>query len=167
LRRSGKFLKKPARRPGLEQIYKLRHVEAALDAFGLSDTRPGRRLLRGLARVRKRAGNIRDIDVLTGYALKTQPEGEQDCVVQLLERLGAERDQHAKKLQVSVKSRGPKLRKHLKRTSKKIAKFIQGSEKTPGARTTVIAGLVGKSVELASELGHPGRLDKKNLHEYR
>ena len=89
------FLKQTPRRPSIDQIHDLRtnsrHFDANIKALGLSTKRTERRLLRQLARVRKLAGKIRDVDVLTGSARSLHMEGEQDCLIQLLEILGASR----------------------------------------------------------------------------
>jgi CHAD domain-containing protein len=75
-----------------------RRFEASVKALGSSTRDNEERLLRDLARLRKQAGRIRDMDVFTGWALTIRPEGEQDCAVQLLEHLGAERYKRAKKM---------------------------------------------------------------------
>jgi hypothetical protein len=46
-------------------------MEASLQAFGLENSGLGRRVLKPLSRLRKRAGKIRDMDVLTSYANAT------------------------------------------------------------------------------------------------
>jgi hypothetical protein len=42
-----------------------------------------KRLLRDLARLRKLAGKIQDMDVFTACALTVHVDGEQDCAVRL------------------------------------------------------------------------------------
>ena len=80
-----KFLKKVPKRPGVEQIHDLRtssrRFETEVDAFGLSSKPNERRLLPDLRRIRKRAGKIRDLDVLTGHLLGLVVNGEQDCII--------------------------------------------------------------------------------------
>src|ERR1022692_4001100 len=92
------FLKKSPKRPSSGQIHDLRtnsrRFEATVDAFGLSSHKNELRLLRDLARVQKRAGKVRDMDVLTGYALTVNLDGEQDCLVQLLETLGTNHEKN-------------------------------------------------------------------------
>ena len=82
-----------------------------------------------LARLRKRAGKIRDMDVLTGCASTVQVDGEQDCSVQLLEYLGAERYRQANKMRGLVRIYGPELRRRLRRTSAKLDRFLRQAEK--------------------------------------
>ncbi|HEY1470464.1 MAG TPA: CHAD domain-containing protein [Candidatus Acidoferrum sp.] len=168
VRRLRKFLKKAPSRPDSQQIHKLRtdirRVETTIQAFALGDKKNERRVLRSLARLRKRAGKIRDMDVLTGYALRIRLDGELDCLVQLLEGLGAERNRHARKLKTIVKSDGRSLRKRLARTSSKIDKLLQQQDTSASPQTTEAAA---KSLGLASALGRPSRLHKRNLHDYR
>jgi CHAD domain-containing protein len=102
-RKLGKFMKHPPKRPASGEIHDLRtnsrRFEAAVDLFELGSHKNERRMLRSLARVRKRAGKIRDVDVMIGFALAAHTahkEGEQDCLMQLLEALGENRGKHVK-----------------------------------------------------------------------
>ena len=74
------------KRPGIEQIHDLRtssrRFETEVDAFGLSSKPNERRLLPDLRRIRKRAGKIRDLDVLTGHLLGLVVNREQDCIIE-------------------------------------------------------------------------------------
>src|SRR4026207_1585175 len=96
-----KFLKQASNTPRPEEVHSFRtharRLEATLEALGLDSEDNGRRL-RDLVRLRKRAGKVRDMDVLTADALTVRLDDEQNCSVQLLEYLGAERYRQAKKL---------------------------------------------------------------------
>jgi len=84
-----------------------RRIEAMLRALRL-DTKPNeQKLLKTVKPIRRRAGKVRDMDVLTGLATKLQPDGEAECLVALLEHLGAERDQFSRKLSRRVRQDGP------------------------------------------------------------
>lgn len=96
VRKLSKLLKKMPARPCPEDVHQFRtqsrQLEANLKAFGLDSARAGGRILKPLARLRKRAGKVRDMDVLTRYASGLPHQtGEQDCSVRLLEYLGAQR----------------------------------------------------------------------------
>jgi CHAD domain-containing protein len=89
-----KLLKRMGARPTPEQVHDFRtnsrKLEANLEAFGMDGSRLGKRVLKPLSRFRKRAGKIRDMDVLTSYAASIQPQdSEKDCAVQLLEQSAA------------------------------------------------------------------------------
>jgi hypothetical protein len=103
------------------------------EALGVNCKRNERRLLRHLARIRKRAGKIRDLDVLTGYACTVQVDQECDCLVQLLEYLGAGHYRRAEQLHALVRKYGAELRRWLKRTLAHLQKSIPGHSKN-GAR---------------------------------
>jgi CHAD domain-containing protein len=72
LRRLRKLLKNFPKQPSPEQVHNLRtrtrRVEAMLRALMLTSRRNGRRLFQELAPVRKKAGKVRDMDVLTGFS---------------------------------------------------------------------------------------------------
>src|SRR4051794_40555388 len=88
-RKIEKFLRKNSKRPSSAAIHDLRtntrRLETTFTTLGLDSNRKAKRVLRDLAGVRKRAGKVRDMDVLTADALTIKHEGEQDCLVQLLE----------------------------------------------------------------------------------
>ena len=119
VRKLRKLLKKMPPRPSPEDIHDFRtqsrQLEANLKAFGLDSARIGGNILKPLSRLRKRAGKVRDMDVLTGYASAVPRQtGEQDCSVRLLEYLGAQRRKYAKKFHATSRKDGGKLRKRLK-----------------------------------------------------
>lgn len=172
IRKLRKFLKKAPKRPTSEQIHDLRtssrRFEAEVDAFGLDSKANERRILPDLQRVRKRAGKIRDIDVLTGDLLNLTVDGEQDCVVQLVENLGMERARHAQKLRKLVLKFAPQLRRRLKRSWAKMEKLVKKSEGRPDASTSDRAEqATAKALQIAAELKSPARLNRTNLHPYR
>src|SRR5262245_63511660 len=94
-RRVRKFLQKNSKRPSSDAIHNLRtstrSLETTFTTLGFDSKRKVKRLMRDLGDVRKRAGKVRDMDVLTADALMVKQDGEKDCLVQLLEYLGAER----------------------------------------------------------------------------
>ena len=71
VRKLRKLLKKMSAEPTPQQVHDFRtnsrNMEATLNAFGLEDSGLGRRVLKLLSRLRKRAGKVRDMDVLTSY----------------------------------------------------------------------------------------------------
>ncbi len=167
-----KFLKKSPKRPSIDQIHDLRtgsrRFETAIDALGLSTQKKVRRVLRQVARLRKRAGKIRDVDVLTGYTLGVHVDGEQDCLVQLIENLAASRAKQVKKLRALINDMGPQVRRGLKRTLSKAEALLEqpdnpSSDSAPAAAEEITA----RALHVSNELRSPAHLDKKNLHAYR
>src|SRR5581483_4892092 len=121
-RRVAKFLRKNSKRPSSKAVHNLRTstrtLETTFSTLRLDSTRKVRRLLHDLGDIRKRAGKVRDMDVLTADVLTVYEAGEQDCVVQLLEFLGAQRSRYAKRLRRTIEAAGDPLRRNLKRSSR-------------------------------------------------
>jgi CHAD domain-containing protein len=162
-----KLLKRVPKQPSPKQVHDLRtctrRLEAGLDALGIDFRHNEHRLLRTLSRLRKSAGKVRDMDVLTGYASTIHLKREQDCLVQLLEHLGAERYRYARKMWEVKQKQGPELRQRLARTAKRLKKLSRRAHARRRAREDVMA----TSFQLSSELNTPARLSKRTLHAFR
>jgi CHAD domain-containing protein len=163
-----KLVKKIDIEPAPDKVHALRtntrRVEAMYHALS-----PGRHrtVLKDLERVRKRAGKVRDMDVLTGYASTVDLSGEeQECAVRLLEYLGAQRRKFAKKLHNEVAGLRPALSKEFRRAPARFAKLTRnnGSGRRKGA---VPADAVAAAVTLAVHLADPRSLSRQTLHAYR
>jgi CHAD domain-containing protein len=143
-----------------------RRTQAVLEALGLDRRSNERRMLQDLRKLRKRAGKVRDMDVLTGFTSQLQVDGEADCKVQLREHLGTQRSKHAKKMRglLEENKNNSALLKRLKRSSKRIQKLLQRAQRNgDGTAPTATA----EALKLSSELADPPRLDRRNLHPYR
>src|SRR5262245_34065379 len=167
-----KLLKKAPARPSPEQVHDLRthtrRFEAITQALSINSRRNERLLLRGLARLRKRAGKVRDMDVLTGYTAAVHVRNEQDCLTELLEYLGAERYRHAKKLHAAMQRDGGALRKRLKCTSRRVEKRLSGARSSgDDGQSTVPTDAMASALRLSGELTTPRHLGRRSLHPYR
>jgi CHAD domain-containing protein len=166
-----KFLRKHPKEPGVNAIHNLRtstlSLETTFVTLGVAANAKVRRLLGDLRDVRKRAGKIRDMDVLTADVFTLTKEGEQECYVQLLEYLGAERTRYAKKLRNMIVSGGPQVRRNLKRNSKRVTKLLEKPENSRQVRSEAVPATIAKAMQLSSSLTSPARLNRKNLHPYR
>jgi CHAD domain-containing protein len=164
--RLDKFLKKAPKNPTPKKIHDVRtstrKLESALASLPISNKSAKKRLRRDLPVIRKRCGKVRDMDVLTGHVITVKPEnGEQDCLIQLLERLGAARVKHAKRLRQEVKRYAPQTRKDLARVEKTVQKLDRAAKDqgaVPETQTTAA---------MAAELHIPAHLNRNNLHAYR
>jgi CHAD domain-containing protein len=129
VRKLRKFLKKAPKCPAPEEVHDLRisalRVETVLVALRLDSCGNEKHLLRNLACVRRCAGKVRDMDVLTGYAATVHADSEQDCLVQLLENLGARRSKQARRLHRLVLRYGPALRRRLKRSHARVQRVLK------------------------------------------
>lgn len=166
VRKVRKFVKKAPLDPAPEQVHDLRtharKLESSLHALSMDSTRDERRLLKSVKQIRKRAGKVRDMDVLTGHVCGVKVAGEQDCEVQLLEHLGAQRHKNARKLHATVLKERPSLKKRLQREAAELDRLIQDSRPDEAS-----AQAAAHALELTSELSDPPRLNKGNLHSYR
>jgi CHAD domain-containing protein len=167
IRKVRKFLKRAPKIPTPDEVHDLRtntrRLEATIQAFGLDSNGNEQQLLRELKRLHKRAGKVRDMDVLTEDASNIHLDGEQSCVVQVLEHLGTERNRFAKKLRALVKKNGSQIRQLEKRSLKDLEKLLQNGK---NSRTAPVEAMAN-ALQLSSEFASPARLDRKNLHAYR
>jgi CHAD domain-containing protein len=169
LRKLRRLLKTGARRLPPELVHDLRthtrRLDATVEALGL-DRRNERRLLSRLGKLRRRAGDVRDMDVLTGHAVTVTLDGERDCLVELLEHLGAERYRHARRLRRRLRRTGGPLRRRLRRTAKRIEAVASKDGRTPRTSPAPKEAMA-TALQLSAELAAPAILNKKTLHPYR
>jgi CHAD domain-containing protein len=167
IRKLRRFLKRVPKHTTPKKVHSLRtgirRFEAAMEALALESNANERRLLRKLAKLRKSAGKVRDLDVLTGYVADLNVNGEGECLVQLLEYLGSERARRRQQLHSFAIKHGESLRHRLKRT----ASQLKTSSEDIAASQTAPADTMLSELRLQHELTEPVRLTKSNLHPYR
>ena len=163
LRKLRKTIKKMPRRPTPGEIHRLRtrarRLEVELQASGLDAPLNEKWLLKQLAGIRRRAGKVRDMDVLTTHLTTVRVDGERDCLIQLFEYLGAKRYDKADRLHQLVKEHRRALDKRLKKIARVLE--IQMEESSPAEAATSAA------LKSSTELETHGNLNRGNLHEYR
>ena len=154
--------------PAPEQVHDLRtsarRFEAAFSPLALDDARILKSVVKDLGRLRKRAGKVRDMDVLTEFAAAIRPQGDEECHVRLLEHLGARRQKQAGKLWAKLKQLSPGLRKALDRASSRMTKRLRRKD---AATEKSMANAAATAVRLSAQLAFPPRLNRTNLHPYR
>ena len=164
-----KLLSKLDRDPPPEQVHDLRtsarRVEAAFKALALDDAGIPKSVVKELRRLRKRAGKVRDMDVLTEFVASVHPKGEEECHVRLLEHLGAQRQRQAGKLYAELKRLRPGVRKELDDASLRMTRVLR--RKSGGPADSVVTNAAARALKLCVQLAAPPRLDKTNLHPYR
>jgi CHAD domain-containing protein len=143
-----------------------RRFEASFQALSLDARGISKSVLKDLGRCRRRAGKVRDMDVLAAYASTVHLKGEEECAVRLLEYLGIRRRKHARKLYAVVQQLGPALRRDLKRAPAILAELTRAKSDDPKG-AAVAADAAATAVKLAVQLANPPRLGPKNLHPYR
>ena len=168
IRKLKKFVKQSPKQPSPEEIHTLRtngrKLEAMLSALALDSQRNERRLLQAVRKVRKRAGKVRDLDVLTGHLAGLRIDGETECQVQLLEHLGADRSQQVKKLRALINNQSTELTGRLREASKEVDIFLADD---PDAAQDAASQAAAQALKLSSELHMPKRFNRGNLHPYR
>ena len=156
--------------PTPQQVHRLRirlrRVEAALNGLGLDSRKHGRRAVRDVKSLLRRTGVIHDMDVLTTLAGPLDAPECEDCRIELLEYLGAERYRQARKLRDSVRKHGEATCKELRRCAVQIEKRI-GTRAPVRDRFLAAAAITARIVELGSELARYPRLARSNLHRFR
>ncbi|MBV9180047.1 MAG: CHAD domain-containing protein [Acidobacteria bacterium] len=170
-RKLRKLLKSMPKQPVPDQVHDLRTntraLEAMAAALSLHSQSQVRKLLKDLTRIRKRAGKVRDLDVLSSYAVTVHANGEQDCSVRLLEQLGAKRRKKARKLHAIVAKHGAATRHELKQTSTLFEDELCQTEDSTRDPQDAQGRVIASALKLQKELTEPARLNRRNLHPYR
>jgi CHAD domain-containing protein len=144
-----------------------RRFESILEALSLDTKRGQRRLLKDLSKIRRMAGKVRDMDVLSAHlAIVRFDEDQRDSVVELLEYLGAKRYRHAQRLHALMKKRSNSIRRRLKKTSSRLENALN-KKKGAGHTAPETLDAVMMALKLSGELASPHTLQRKNLHPYR
>lgn len=169
LRKVRKALGHPSRSLTPEGVHKLRtqcyRIESMLRAFSLDQSRAGARLLQSIEPIRKRAGKLRDMDVLTGLAATLSGGDASEPLVQLVEDLGARHAKHLGKLKKTLCRERGRARQALKSCRKKMEEAHGGSKSDVADRRRRSA--LTHALELSSELAQWPKLGTENLHPFR
>jgi len=165
-----KSLRKISQNAAPDVVHELRtgarRIEAIAHAMRLDSDGTSGDLLKPLSRLRKKAGKVRDMDVLTGHTSHVELKGEEECIIQLLEHLGAERLRHARKLRSLIAKDGSKLRRRLNSARKDIGARLS-TEVDDASRAGVEAEVMEIARELTEDLRKPAAVHHGNLHAYR
>jgi CHAD domain-containing protein len=160
LRKLDKQLSKLSKEMSADNVHKFRtisrRVETILEEFCPVPRRGNKKLLKSLARLRKKAGQVRDLDVQMALLRNLKTTQERKRQAQLLRTMTDEKESRQKKLAHALDSRTIKnLRKSLKQ-----AKDACITPKTPQPMET--------AQRRFAELVHDrAPLTEKRLHEFR
>jgi CHAD domain-containing protein len=111
--------------------------------------------------VRRVAGVVRDMDVLTGKATDVDVDGERNCRIQLLQHLGVERSRAAHRLKRRLQDEGKAMRSVLKkaeRVARRVLEQDRGDQQTTAAT---------RALEISAQLRRFATMNRRNLHEFR
>jgi len=166
-----KSLKRFPERPTPEQVHDLRtnsrKLEAVIQALAFDGQPRGRRLLKTVAPVRKNAGKVRDMDVLTALTSTLALKGEEECLVQLLEHLTAKRARSVKKLLRIIEKQRSQARALLQYYSSAIEKCFGAPQHDAPQVRQWPALATATALQLSRELANWPYLRRDNLHPYR
>lgn len=104
---------------------RIRRIEAIMQALRLDGSREGKRLLKSVASIRKRAGQVWDMDVVTSFASALHSDSDSECHFRLIEHLGVQRFRAAQKLHEAIAADHDETRKRLKDYSALLTKELR------------------------------------------
>jgi CHAD domain-containing protein len=169
-RKLRKFLDANASHIAPEEVHWLRttirKLEAAADAVLVKPNRRERAALRDIGRIRKRAGKIRDMDVLTADAISmSELEKQQDHLIELLHHLGSKRHKQARRLCSLVQKKGGAISNGVKRLSSRLQRRMSSPQSRKDASGAEEA--TARAFHLLLDLKRPPTLSPRTLHPYR
>jgi CHAD domain-containing protein len=171
LRQLRKSLKSLSKDPPPEEVHKLRtrarHIEAIAPALTPDQTKKTRRLLKSIRPVRKAAGSVRDMDVLTGNALRLPKNSHSESLVRLMEHLGNTRQQSAGALLETVSERRKSARQILKKYTKLVEASLNGKSSGSAANGKPARNAQAAILGLKQELRRWPALAEANIHPFR
>jgi CHAD domain-containing protein len=174
LRQLRKLLKDLPKNPPPEEVHKLRthtrRIEAVANALEPAAEKETRRLLKLLKPVRKAAGSVRDMDVLTADLLQIQKNGNSESIVRLIEHLAMKRNQNAGKLLDTVADQRKPARRQLKNYGNIIESVAIGKKPVRSEVLETLDSSNGSCTAadtLIADLSRWRTLNSSNLHEFR
>lgn len=176
-RKLGKLLKKLPDPPSPEDVHDIRthtrRIEAVVGAFKLDKQKSGNKLVKSLKPIRKAAGGVRDMDVLTDFAASLDPKADGDCRLRLMEHLTIRRNKAAAKLLRKVSANEKQARNGLKQIGKlaeaglDAANTRNAKPKDRSKMREKSAESMASSLEIEQELRDWPKLTEKNIHPFR
>ncbi|MBV9342356.1 MAG: CHAD domain-containing protein, partial [Acidobacteria bacterium] len=165
----GKLVRKVSKNPTQNEVHDIRtstrRVEATLQALQLNRSREGRRVLRAVTPIRKKAGDVRDMDVLTGFSATLSNNGDRQCLVKLLEHLGQERGRDGTKLRKTIAKHRKAAIRSLKHCASLIEKNFEKRSSSNTERWPIDA--TADALRISGELSKWPKLSSENLHAFR
>jgi CHAD domain-containing protein len=115
--------------------------------------------------MRKKAGDVRDMDVLTGFSATLSSGGNDECLVKLLEHLGQERGRGASKLRKTIAQHKRAARRSLKGCVSLLEKNFDKRDSAKLKEWPIDA--MADAMRISGELSSWPRLSSENLHAFR
>jgi CHAD domain-containing protein len=171
VRKLRKALKHAPRQPSPDLVHDIRtqtrRLEASLAAIKLDQEKVGGRVLESITPIRKKAGNVRDMDVLTGFASTLAKAPHDQCLIRLLTHLGAHRVRSARKFHKAIVRNRKQADRHLKAYRALVKKHFKGASRNAAQGQEWQKDAMATALEISTELADWPRLDDTNLHAFR
>jgi CHAD domain-containing protein len=176
LRKLRKSLKHLPKDPPPEAVHKLRtrarQIESIAPALTPSEEKKTRRLLKSIKPVRKAAGGVRDMDVLTGNALRLPKNSHSESLARLIALLETMRQESADALLDTVSEKRKPARHLLKQYSRLVQASFKGRHNgkhngSPGQAASSSRPVENAIHGLTRELSEWPALDAENIHPFR
>jgi CHAD domain-containing protein len=174
LRDLGRSLKRLPAHPQPEQVHKLRtstrRVEAIAAALEQVNGKQSKRLVRSIEPLRKAAGSVRDMDVLTANIRKLSQTAPAESLARLVDHLESARADEARELRHTLHRERRDARHNLKNYSRKVQSVsaaeisAQNGHARNGHQRN---GMNPTAKHIARELAEWPALDEHNIHEFR
>lgn len=178
LRQMRKLLKGLPDDPAPDEVHQLRtrarRIEAVATALEPVDGKAAKQLVKAIKPVRKAAGDVRDMDVLTGDLLNMPQDGMNGSLnaslVRLVEHLSNLRQQSAGELMETVGRQRKTARRQLKKFARTVESVASGKKKARIEVSRTFASEDGSGTpasEWIAELGRWPKLNAQNIHQFR
>jgi CHAD domain-containing protein len=176
LRKLRKSLKNLPKDPPPEAVHKLRtrarQIESIAPALTPSEEKKTRRLIQSIKPVRKAAGGVRDMDVLTGNALRLPKNSDAGSLGRLIALLETMRQESADALLDTVGEKRKPARHLLKQYSRLVEASFNGKHNgkhngSPRQAPSSDRPAKGAIHALTGELSSWPTLDEENIHPFR
>jgi CHAD domain-containing protein len=169
LRELAKTLKSLPREPMPKQVHKLRRATRRVEAIAatLVDKKKSERLLKSIGPLRKAAGGVRDMDVLSSNVRKLARYSAGDSLVRLVEQIQIARQHNAVELRRALGRRRDAARQNLKQCSKLVQSALIPVSPAASANGREHDGVHSAAMSVVRELGEWPPLDASNIHAFR
>jgi len=174
LRELGKLLKNLPADPPAKDVHKLRtvarRVEAIAAVLPLEDGKESRRLLKKIEPVRKAAGGVRDMDVLTANARRLMRYCPGDSLDRLIALLQNARQDNSAELLRTLTQRRKSARQQLKEYTRLVQSALpraNSQTSANGAANRIHVGIQTAAMNVVRELESWPPLDQGNIHAFR
>jgi CHAD domain-containing protein len=169
LQKQRRLLRLLSKNPKPDQVHGFRttarRIEALLAARLKAPGKNERKLLKQMARVRRRAGGVRDLDVQVANLQALNIGREAECKALVLQRLKGRRKKALKRLLGALDQRTvQRIEKRLDRAARKVLRTSSAADRRKQRETANTAETIARRLQkLQNELP----LSEQTLHEYR